>query len=338
MAQARLLDVANVDAVVGDGAAVDLVEAVDEVGDGGLARARGAHEGDLLARLGVERKVGEHLLLGLVAKGHVVKADVARKRRGGAVCGHPLPALVRALSPVLEAHRALVHLGLKVHGGKDALRSGERAEQEVAELRHLVEGHGRLANKHEVAGKAAHVGEAVCGQDGAQHSHDGVVGVGHGHGDGDHRGGIGLGRRAARAQLLVEGTELGDVGVLVVVGLDHLLALAHLLRVAVELAQAALRLAKEGRATPAGQAHVGDERHVAGNGDDGEAPVEHKEQHGGAKGLDGGLDDVGEAVVERLGDRVDVVGEVAHDVAGARAVKEGDGQALQVGEEVGANL
>ncbi len=48
-AQLGLLDLGDVDAVVADLALIDVVEAIDEVGDGGLASTRGANKGDLLS-------------------------------------------------------------------------------------------------------------------------------------------------------------------------------------------------------------------------------------------------------------------------------------------------
>ena len=48
-AQLGLLDLGDVDAVVADLALIDVVEAIDEVGDGGLAGTRGANKGDLLS-------------------------------------------------------------------------------------------------------------------------------------------------------------------------------------------------------------------------------------------------------------------------------------------------
>ena len=56
-AQVVLADVADVDAVVGDASAADLIEAVDQVDDRGLTGARGANEGDFLSRFGVEADV-----------------------------------------------------------------------------------------------------------------------------------------------------------------------------------------------------------------------------------------------------------------------------------------
>src|SRR5699024_8832450 len=83
VAQVGLFDLADVDAVVADLAVLDVVEAVDEVGDGGLARAGGAYESHLLAGLGVQRNIVQHRLFGGVAEVHVVEADVAPQAGGG---------------------------------------------------------------------------------------------------------------------------------------------------------------------------------------------------------------------------------------------------------------
>lgn len=56
-AQLVPLNVADIDAVDGDGPALDIVEAVDEVRDRRLPGSRGTHEGDLLSRLRVEADI-----------------------------------------------------------------------------------------------------------------------------------------------------------------------------------------------------------------------------------------------------------------------------------------
>ena len=68
-AQVRLADAGDVDAIVGDGTAVDVIEAVDQVGDGGLAGTGGTDKGHLLAGLGVEGDVVQDDLLRGVAEG-----------------------------------------------------------------------------------------------------------------------------------------------------------------------------------------------------------------------------------------------------------------------------
>ena len=74
-----LPDPGDGDAVVADLAAVDVVEAVDEVGDGGLPRAGGAHQGDLLPRLGRNLDVVKDGLAGGIAEVHVVKDHLPRQ-------------------------------------------------------------------------------------------------------------------------------------------------------------------------------------------------------------------------------------------------------------------
>src|SRR5271169_3494152 len=56
-AQVRLPDAADIPAVDADGAALDLVEAGEEVDDGRLAGARGPDQGDRLSRLDLEAEV-----------------------------------------------------------------------------------------------------------------------------------------------------------------------------------------------------------------------------------------------------------------------------------------
>ena len=75
--QIRLFDLVDVDAVVADLAVGNIVEPVDQIGDGGLAGAGGANESDLLARMGVESHIVEDLLLRHIAEVHIVHGDVA---------------------------------------------------------------------------------------------------------------------------------------------------------------------------------------------------------------------------------------------------------------------
>ena len=145
-AQAGLGNVLDVDAVVRDLAVIDLVEAVDEVGDGRLTGACGAHKRDLLPRLGKQVEVREHTGARHVGKVHGMEAHVAGKRDQaarelGTVGSHRTARLIngshimqvpvrahalalgnlprpRGVARLHQLHAALVYLGLKVHGGK----------------------------------------------------------------------------------------------------------------------------------------------------------------------------------------------------------------------------
>ena len=120
--------------------------------------------------------------------------------------------------------------------------------------------------------------------------------------------------------------------------LHNLLTCDHLLHVAVKRAQRALLLREEPLGSSAREAHVCHNDRVAGKRDEREPPVQHDEKHDGPHGLDGRLHHVGKAVVERLGDGVYVVGEVAHHVAVARAVEPRERKRLDVAEKVAANV
>ena len=53
-AQVFLADFTYVNPVIGNGALLYVIKPVNQVGDGGLARARGPHKGQLLPRLGIK--------------------------------------------------------------------------------------------------------------------------------------------------------------------------------------------------------------------------------------------------------------------------------------------
>ncbi len=120
-AQVVLSDVLHVDAVIGHLSLLDVVESVDEVGDGGLAGAGGAHESDLLAGLGKEADVLENGVLRLVAKRDILEADIPPEGHRGAIRFLPRPACPLSR----QGHTAFIYLGRLVHGFKDPLRTGQ---------------------------------------------------------------------------------------------------------------------------------------------------------------------------------------------------------------------
>lgn len=76
-AQIVLADFFDVDAIVEDGAVVDVVKPVDQVGDGCFACPSGADESDFLSRFGIEGDVVEDLLGWCVAKIDVLETNIA---------------------------------------------------------------------------------------------------------------------------------------------------------------------------------------------------------------------------------------------------------------------
>ena len=75
--QGILFDVLHVDAVTGDEAALNLIEAVNQVGDGGLARAGGAHKGNFLPGIGIDGHVLQHPLALHIGEIHMAQAHRA---------------------------------------------------------------------------------------------------------------------------------------------------------------------------------------------------------------------------------------------------------------------
>ena len=76
-AQIILTDFLDVDAIVADLTGIQLVEAVEQVGDGGFACTGGADEGDLLTRFCVKTQIVENRLVRHIAEGHIFEHNVA---------------------------------------------------------------------------------------------------------------------------------------------------------------------------------------------------------------------------------------------------------------------
>ena len=273
-AQVVLADLLNIEAVIENPPALDVVEAVDEVGDGRLARAGGADKGDLLAGLCVEVDVVQDGVVGVVGKVDLFKPHVAAQRRQHTVLLPPGPAVAACVGsfPAVFVHphqadAALVHLRLQVHGLEHPLRTGHRRQQEVALLGELVDRGRGLPHKDQVACKAAHVGQPLQRHDAAQHRHNRVVDVGDGDHRRDHGGRVALGPGARLAEGLVLLPELPEALRLVVEHLDHLLAGHHLLDEAVQISQAGLLLGVVGLAVGPAEADIAEQlQHTINSG------------------------------------------------------------------------
>ena len=134
LAQLAAVHAARVHTVKGNAATVDLVEAHEQIDERGLARARGSHHRDLLARLGGKRHVAHERLVGRIAKTHVFKGNTALHLARQLGCG--------------RRQRIGFHLGL-VEQVEHALGARQRALQRVKGKRQLRHGLGRLVDKLE---------------------------------------------------------------------------------------------------------------------------------------------------------------------------------------------
>ena len=344
----------DVDAVVADLALLNIVEAVDQVGDGGLARAGRADKGDLLPRTAIQVDVMQHRFFRHIAKVHVRKGDIARQLvvGGSAVVVGVLPrpqagALVRlhqlVVAVVLGVHQrhiALVGLAGLVHHLEDTLCTGQCHDDAVGLHGHLTDGHVEALvqaqeSHHRAKGRAAH---AAHGHGCACQCADGIADVAQLGVDRHHDVGKAVCFVGAVLQLVVQLAETVQRLLLVGEHLDDLLAFHHFFDVAVQLAQIPLLL-DEVFAGLLGDL-FGAEHHQRHHqhGDDRQLPAEHAHAEEHRNNGNGAGHQLRDALTEHLAQGIHVVGVHGHDIAMGMLVKILDGQALHVGEQLGAQV
>ena len=318
LAQHIALDVAHIHAVDGDAARIDVVEAVEQVGDRGLARAGRADEGDFLPRLCIERNVPQNRLARDIAEGHIVELDIALHVRH--VCGI---GFVRLLLGAVE------HV-------KYALRTGKRGKHRAHLHGNLVDGAGELARIVDKDGQTADVKAARNAEDAADacgHRVGDLPGVAH---DRSHDTAEKLRADLLFAQVVVQQFKFVHAGCLVVEDLDDLLPRDALFDVAVDCAERRLlrnivfaRLA--GQRAPAEEIDR-DER----EGDQRQPDVGVAHDGEGGNQRQRARDQTGQRAVKHGCHIVHIVGKAAHDLAVTLVVKELDGQPLDLGKQVAA--
>ena len=120
--------------------------------------------------------------------------------------------------------------------------------------------------------------------------------------------------------------------------LDDLLPADHLLNIAVHIAERGLLGRIEPGAAPGAVPDIEEHRRIAQHHNQRKLPVEHKQHRQGAGHLDKALDGHRKAVVQRIGHRVHIVCEIAHDVAMALGVKKAQRQGLDMAEQVAPDV
>ena len=349
-AQVVLFDLANIDAIIPDLAVCDIVEAVDQVGDGRFAGTSGADKGDLLARAAIEVDPVQNSLFRHIAKINIGKGDVARQLvvGGGAVVVGMLPGpdagalgglhqlVILAILDVDQGDITLVGLAGLVHHLEDTLRTGQRHDHAVGLHGHLADGHIEALVQAQEGhhGTQGHAADIANGHGCACQSTDCVAGIAQLCGNGHDDVGVAVGLLGAFLQLIVQLPEAIQSLLLVGEHLDDLLALHHLFDVAVHLAQILLLghkvLAAHGSDLLGAEQHQGHHQH----GDNGELPAH--QAHAGEHGHDGdgAGHQLGDALADHLAQGVHIVGVHRHDVAVGVGVKIPDGQAFHVGEKL----
>ena len=350
-AQIGFFDLVDIDAVVADLAVCDVVEAVDQVGDGGLTGAGGADEGDLLTGAGIQRNVGQHLLFRYIAEVHHVHHDVALQLGVGqrAVAMGMLPCPVTGMlvgfgdgailadDSVYQGDIAIVGFRFLIHQIKNTLRAGHGHDDGVKLLGNLADGHVEITGQHHECHQATQGddGFAWVGNGAQRTAHDGqdrILHITQVIVDGAHHVGELTGGEGVVAQLLIELVKFFLTDFLVVEDLDHLLSGDHFLNIAVDSAQGLL-LTHEELACLAGQrlgheehAYDGDHAHQRQDpGLDQHGDKQHDQRHHGGNGLGNGLGN-------HLPQGINVAGVAGHDVTGGVGVKIAQGKGLHFAE------
>ena len=355
-AEVRLFDLIDIDAVVADLAVREVVETVDQVGDGRLARARCADERDLLTGLSIQRDVVQNDLIRVITEIHIEEADIAADLRvgGGAVLVRVLPrpdvGLFRGFSEfavlivlgVNESNVAVVYLRLLVHQLKDTLGTGKRHNDGVELLRdlryRLGERLGQLQEGRDNADGDAvsdHAGQRQRAADDRDQNVQQVADVHH-----DRHEDVceGIRARSILAQLIVERIELLLALFLVAEHLDDLLAVDHLLDIAVDPAERLLLLEEVLRGLTAQLLyHLEHDAH-AKQYEQRQPYIRHQHAdehrdngHRRGKHLRHGL-------AEHLLQRIGIVGEMAHQIAVGMRIEVANRQLLHVREHLVTHL
>ena len=334
-AEIRFLDARDAEAIDHDASVLDLVEAVDEVRDGGLPRPGSAHEGDLLAGIGREGDVEKYLFLRDIAEVHVLQFHQAFQFPRCPVRFLPGPFVLPFL---FKDDGARIHFGGLVQEGVETVRTGRGHDDGVDLVGDLGDRTGKVALEGEERdqgtqgeGDARNMAQRDQGaQDGQQDIHE-VANVGV---DGHDNVADLVGIIDAGAELLVEPGELLHGLFLVAIHFHDLLAGDHLLDESVHPAQVPLPLHEifPGQLPEARRHLVHQESHQGRH--DGQRDAHDDHAHKGGRDGHERPEQARNGVPDHLPERVHIVRIDGHDVAMRMIVKILQGKRLHVREQV----
>ena len=295
---------------------VDVVEAGQEVQEGGFAGAGGAHQGHHFAPAHGEVDVVEDVLPAVVGEAYPRIADLPSQGGQGRGPG------------------GVFNLRLPVHEAEDPHRRGQAFLDDVLDGAQALDG----LVEHEEGGQK---GEKGPGGGGAPD--DGIAAVknnpGHSQGAQElhHRRGELPGGVQLHADAEVVPVGPGEAPLLVGFpgeGLDDALADEGLLEHGVEVGVGHLGRLGDAADAFAQMNDDEDRQREDHHGHEGQAPLPVKNHRGEADDGEGIFEEAGHHPGHRVLEEIDVVSEAAHEHPGGLAVKKGQGLALQRGEEL----
>ena len=328
-AQIVLFDPANINTIIGDGALLNIVKPIDQIGNGGLACAGGAYKCDLLPLFGVQANIMEHHLLRHIGKGHMVELH-SPMHRHPAVAVLPVPPFLLPGTGYRQSHGAPVLFGGSVHHLKHPLCTGQSGKDRVHLIGDLVNGLRKLFGIAEESKECADVQPPGQGQQPAEQSDQGITGVVDSVGHRAHQPRIKVGVGGRRAKRLVVLLKARNGLVLMVKYLDDPHALNGLLNIAVHLAQIGLLRLKVMLALFADlrYRHQHNDHKYQRNTKQRRTQGNHH-HHNAHKGKGGGHQ-LHHRLLQHHLNIIHIIGVAAHDLAVGLGVKEPQGQGLHV--------
>ena len=301
--------------------AVQVIEAAEQVDDGALAGAGGPDQGDALAGVHMEVHMLEDVDPFLVGEGHVPEVHLSGENR-----------------QVMGVRRVVHDDGL-VHGLENPLQVRDVVHEGIIDVRQAGDGLPEAADvlghgEDDAEGdhlSAAHPVDAGDIQEGQHQLGHGLAGKPDGVADGH-------GPHPCLAAGDGQPLHDGDVYLLPVEQLADAHAVDGFGQVGVVVA-VLVALVLPGLALPRlDQDDEGHEEGQAGHDDRGQGGVGGEHEHHDDDQGDDLQDHIDDAVGEDIRDGVDVVDDPHEDLAGRAAVVIAEGQFLQVGEEVTADI
>ena len=329
-AQRPAVQRADVEAVQADLAAVDLVEAHDQVHQCRLAGAGGADDRDRLPGPGRQRQVGDQRLVGAVGEGDVVELDASL---GGAGQLGPPDSTRGDLSPLFRVTGGDLPVGLLLLGVEqleDPLGGGDPGDQHVRHPGDLPQRGIELARVLDEGDHLAQGDVSGSHPQAADHGDADVAEVGHPLHDRHDHPGVELGLEGGLEQLLVARIEGLAHRLLPVEHGDQVVTGEGLLDMAVQPSGMAPLGGEQLLGLRADDAHHHRGQRQGGQGDQRQLPGQVEHHHGDADDGQHRVDQRGEGLLHGGLDVVDVVGGAGEQVAALAGVEVGQRQPVDL--------
>ena len=355
-AEIRLFNLGDIDAVIADLTILNIIKAVDQIGDCGFARAGGADKRDLLTRLSIQLDIVQHHFIVRIAEIHTVQHDGALQflvgygavrlmrmfpcpNAGSVVCLCNRAVLM--LHGVYHFNIAVIFFRLLVKQGEHTLCACNRHDDGIhllADLRDrhaetLVQAHKRNNRADRCAGDtgcAAHAKakrRADCRAENVTQVADIYV-------NRHHHIGIFVCLIGTETKLFVDLIKICLCFFLVAEHFDHFLTVQHFLNKAVYLAKRFLLLIKisAGALGEFSGNHQHNARHKHRNARQHDIHSDHGNK--GEHKRDDRIENLGYALADQLAHGINIVCIHAHDIAVGMRVKILDGQFFHIAEQI----